>query len=29
MAEKEDFYNSDKTFKSREEVKKMLVYLGI
>jgi 3-mercaptopyruvate sulfurtransferase SseA len=29
MAEKEDFYNSDKTFKSREEIKKMLVYLGI
>lgn len=24
-----DFYNSDKTFKSREEIQKMLTYLGI
>jgi len=29
MAESEDFYNPDKTFKSPEEVRKMLAYLGV
>jgi len=29
MAPSEDFYNPDKTFKSPEEIKKMLAYLGV
>lgn len=29
MAQSEDFYNADKTFKSPEEIKKMLTYLGV
>lgn len=29
MAESEDFYNPDKTFKSPEEIRTMLTYLGI
>jgi 3-mercaptopyruvate sulfurtransferase SseA len=29
MAESEDFYNPDKTFKSPEEVRRMLTYLGV
>jgi len=29
MAESEDFYKPDKTFKSPEEVRKMLTYLGV
>jgi thiosulfate/3-mercaptopyruvate sulfurtransferase len=29
MAQDADFYNPDKTFKSPEEIKKMLTYLGI
>ncbi len=29
MAAKADFYNPDKTFKSPEEIRKMLAYLGI
>jgi len=29
MAPSEDFYNPDKTFKSPEEIKKMLTYLGV
>ena len=29
MAQSADFYNSDKTFKSPEEIRKMLAYLGV